>query len=90
MGFGSIVSMGVVITAAMALPNVQVDSYEQTSQMFVPVFGDWAVTLFALALAVGCFGAAVEIALNFGYVLAQSFGWSWGVNKKRRDNGSTG
>jgi len=32
----------------------------------VPVYGRWAVLLFALSLGVGCFGAAVEIALNAG------------------------
>jgi Mn2+/Fe2+ NRAMP family transporter len=85
MGFGSVVSMGVLVTAAIVLPNLQIDSYEQAAQMFVPVFGQWAVTLFALALGVGCFGAAIEITLNGGYVLAQSFGWRWGADKKRRD-----
>jgi Mn2+/Fe2+ NRAMP family transporter len=53
--------------------------------MFVPVFGRWAVLLFACALGVGCFGAAIEITLNAGYVLAQSFGWPWGIDKPRRD-----
>ena len=38
--------------------------------MFVPVYGRWAVTLFAVVARIGCFGAAVEIALNAGYVLA--------------------
>jgi Mn2+/Fe2+ NRAMP family transporter len=52
--------------------------------MFVPTFGRWAVALFALSLGIGCFGAAVEIALNAGYVSAQVFGWSWGANKPRR------
>ncbi len=54
--------------------------------MFVPVFGRWAVTLFALSLGIGCLGAAVEIALNAGYVLAQAFGWTWGADKRRRDD----
>jgi Mn2+/Fe2+ NRAMP family transporter len=87
MGFGSIVSMGVLVTAAVVLGplHIRVDSYEQAALMFVPVFGRWAVTLFACSLGVGCFGAAVEIALNAGYVLAQSFGWTWGVDKPRRD-----
>jgi len=87
MGFGSIVSMGVLVTAAVVLGPLQlrVDSYEQAALMFVPVFGRWAVTLFACSLGVGCFGAAVEITLNAGYVLAQSFGWTWGVDKPRRD-----
>jgi Mn2+/Fe2+ NRAMP family transporter len=87
MGFGTIVSMGVLVTAALVLAprHIRVDSYEQAALMFVPVFGRWGVTLFALALGVGCFGAAVEIALNGGYLLAQAFGWTWGVEKKRKD-----
>jgi Mn2+/Fe2+ NRAMP family transporter len=87
MGFGSVVSMGVLVTSAIVLgpQHVRVESYEQAAQMFVPVFGRWAVMLFALSLGIGCFGAATEIALNAGYLLAQSFGWSWGIDKKRGD-----
>ncbi len=87
MGFGSVVSMGVLVTSAIVLGplHIRVDSYDQAALMFVPVFGRWAVLLFACALGVGCFGAAVEITLNAGYVLAQSFGWPWGVNRPRRD-----
>jgi Mn2+/Fe2+ NRAMP family transporter len=85
--FGGVVSMGVLVTSAMVLEprHILVDSYEQAALMFVPVFGRWAITLFALALGVGCFGAAVEISLNTGYVCAQVFGWSWGANRPRRD-----
>ena len=87
MGFGSTVAMGCLVTAAIVLgpQHVEVNSYEQAAQMFVPVFGHWAVTLFALSLGIGCYGAAVEIALNAGYVLGQVFGWTWGIDKKRRD-----
>jgi Mn2+/Fe2+ NRAMP family transporter len=87
MGFGGIVSMSVLITSAMvfAPQHIQVSSFVQASQMFVPAFGPWAVTLFALALGVGCFGAAAEITMNAGYVIAQTLGWTWGVNKKRRE-----
>jgi len=53
--------------------------------MYVPVFGRWAITLFAVSLGIGCFGAAVEIALNAAYTFAQAFGWSWGANRPRRD-----
>jgi Mn2+/Fe2+ NRAMP family transporter len=53
--------------------------------MLVPVFDRWAVPLFAVALGIGCFGAAVELTLNAGYLFAQFFGWSWGANKPRRD-----
>lgn len=85
-GFGTVVSMGILVTSAMVLgpKHIQVDSYEQAALMFVPVFGRWAVPLFAVSLGIGCFGAAVEIALNAGYVAAQVFGWSWGANKPRR------
>lgn len=87
MGFGTIVSMGVLVTAALALAphHIRVDSYEQAALMFVPAFGPWGTTLFALSLGIGCLGAAIEIALNAGYLLAQAFGWSWGVQKKRAD-----
>jgi Mn2+/Fe2+ NRAMP family transporter len=88
MSFGSVVSMGVLITSAIVLgpKHVRVETYGQAAQMFVPVFGRWAVTLFALCLGIGCLGAAAEIALNGGYVLAQSFGWTWGADKPRKEN----
>jgi Mn2+/Fe2+ NRAMP family transporter len=87
MGFGSTVAMGCLVTAALVLGprHVQVNSYEQAAQMFVPVFGRWAMTLFALSLGIGCFGAALEITLNIGYLLGQALGWTWGIEKKRRD-----
>lgn len=84
--FGSVVSMGVLVTSAMVLEGIKIDSYEQASSMFRPVFGSWGVALFALALLIGCVGAALEIALNMGYVLAQVFGWSWGADKPRAEH----
>jgi Mn2+/Fe2+ NRAMP family transporter len=87
MCFGGVVSMGVLVTSAMVLgpKHILVDSYEQAALMYVPVFGRWAITLFAVSLGIGCFGAAVEIALNAAYTFAQAFGWSWGANRPRRD-----
>lgn len=86
-GFGTVVAMGVLVTSAMVLGprQIQVDSYDQAALMFVPAFGRWAIGLFAVALGIGCFGAAVEITINAGYLFAQVFGWSWGANKPRRD-----
>jgi Mn2+/Fe2+ NRAMP family transporter len=85
-GFGGVVSMGILVTSAMVLGarHIQVDSYEQAALMFVPTFGRWAIVLFALSLGIGCFGAAVELTLNAGYVSAQVLGWSWGANRPRR------
>ena len=87
MGFGSVVAMGCLVTAAVVFgpQHVKVETYEQAAEMFAPVYGPWAVTLFAWSLGIGCFGAAVEIALNAGYVLGQALGWTWGINKKRRE-----
>jgi Mn2+/Fe2+ NRAMP family transporter len=87
MGFGSVVAMGAVVTAAIVLgpQHLKVETYDQAARMFTPVYGRWALTLFAVSLGIGCFGAAVEIALNAGYVLAQVLGWTWGIDKKRRD-----
>jgi Mn2+/Fe2+ NRAMP family transporter len=65
--------------------HIIVDSYEQAALMLVPVFKSWAVPLFAASLGIGCFGAAVELSVNAGYVFSQAFGWSWGANKPRRD-----
>jgi NRAMP (natural resistance-associated macrophage protein)-like metal ion transporter len=85
--FGSVVSMGVLVTAAMVLQprHIIVNSYEQAALMFVPTFERWAIPLFALALGIGCFGAAVEITVNAGYACSQALGWSWGANKPRRE-----
>ncbi len=79
--------MGCLVTAAVVLgpQHLKVETYEQAAQMFVPVYGRWAVMLFAVSLGIGCFGAAVEIALNAGYVFGQALGWTWGIDKKRRD-----
>jgi Mn2+/Fe2+ NRAMP family transporter len=87
MCFGGVVSMGVLVTSAIALGprHIKVDSYEQAALMFVPAFHRWAVALFAVSLGVGCFGAAVEISLNAGYVFSQALGWPWGANKPRQE-----
>jgi Mn2+/Fe2+ NRAMP family transporter len=85
--FGGLVSVGVLVTSAMTLQpqRILVDSYDQAALMFVPTFGHWAIPLFAAALGIGCFGAAVELALNAGYTFAQALGWTWGANKPRRE-----
>jgi Mn2+/Fe2+ NRAMP family transporter len=87
MCFGGVVSMAVLVTSAMVLHPQRIfpDSYEQAALMGMPVFHRWAVPLFAASLGIGCFGAAVELSLNAGYLFAQVFGWSWGANRPRRD-----
>ena len=87
MGFGSTVAMGCLVTAAIVFgpQHVKVETYEQAARCSCRSTAAGPCTLFALSLGIGCFGAAVEIALNAGYVLGQAFGWTWGIDKKRRD-----
>ncbi|MDF5710339.1 MAG: divalent metal cation transporter [Nostoc sp. S4] len=87
MGFGSIVSLGVLIIAAMILKpkGIQVDSYEQAALMLTEPLGYWGFVLFALSLGIACFGAALEVSLDTAYIVAQTFGWNWGESLKPKD-----
>jgi len=85
--FGGVVSMGVLVTSAMTLlpQQIRADSFEQAALMLVPAFHRWGVALFATGLGIGCFGAALEITVNAGYVAAQVGGWQWGASRPRRE-----
>ncbi|BAY24550.1 natural resistance-associated macrophage protein [Calothrix sp. NIES-2100] len=87
MGFGSIVSLGVLIVAALTLnpKGIQVDSYEQAALMLTEPLGYWGFILFAASLGIACFGAALEVTLDTAYIVAQAFGWNWGENLKPKD-----
>ncbi|MBW4635127.1 MAG: divalent metal cation transporter [Iphinoe sp. HA4291-MV1] len=87
MGFGSIVSLGVLIVSALVLhpKGIQVDSYEQAALMLTEPFGYWGFVLFAASLGITCFGAALEVTLDTAYIVAQAFGWNWGENLKPKD-----
>jgi Mn2+/Fe2+ NRAMP family transporter len=82
MGFGCIVSLGVLVTAALVLApkGIIVDRYEQAALMLVPPLGKAGFFIFAGALFIACFGAAMEVSLDAAYMLAQSLGWNWGEN----------
>ncbi len=79
MGFGGTVAAGVLVVAAIVLrpAGIVVESYPQAALMLVPPFGRWGVPLFAASLGIGCLGAALEVALNLAYTIAQAFGWNW-------------
>ena len=80
MGFGSLVSLGVLVVAALVLnpKGIQVDRYEQVALTLVQPFGYWGFILFAASLGIACFGAALEVSLDTAYIVAQAFGWNWG------------
>jgi Mn2+/Fe2+ NRAMP family transporter len=87
MGFGSIVSLGVLIVAAQVLQpkGIRVDSYEQAALMLTQPFGYWGFVLFAASLGIACFGAALEVTLDTAYITAQAFGWNWGESLHPKD-----
>ena len=86
MSFGGLISMAVIVVAALALKpaGIRVEDYEQAALMLVPAFGGWGFYLFVASLAIACFGAALELSLASAYSVAQAFGWNWGENLKPR------
>jgi Mn2+/Fe2+ NRAMP family transporter len=88
MSFGSFVSLGVLIVAALVLfpRGIQVDNYEQAAMMLTQPFGYWGFILFAASLGIACFGAALEVSLDQAYVVAQTLGWNWGENQHPKED----
>ena len=87
MSFGGLISMAVIVVAALALQpaGIRVEEYEQAALMLTPAFGGWGFYLFVASLAVACSGAALELSLASAYSVAQAFGWNWGENLKPRE-----
>jgi Mn2+/Fe2+ NRAMP family transporter len=84
MSFGGMISMAVLIAAAMVLQprGIRVESYEQIPLIVTEPLGLWGYRIFGGALIVACFGAALELSLDMAYVYAQGFGWKWGENAR--------
>jgi Mn2+/Fe2+ NRAMP family transporter len=84
MSFGAVMSVAVLVCAALVLAprGIEVARYEQAALVLVPALGRWGLPLFAATLGVCCFGAAMEVSLATAYMLAQTLGWNWGENKK--------
>jgi Mn2+/Fe2+ NRAMP family transporter len=86
MTFGAVVAIAVLVGAAIVLHarGIKVDRYEQIPLLLASPLGRWGFRLFAASLAIACFGAALEIALQIAYLVAQGLGWQWGENLKPR------
>jgi Mn2+/Fe2+ NRAMP family transporter len=82
MSFGGLVAVAVLACTAMVFHshNIQVDRYEQIPLILAVPLGRWGFILFVASLGIACFGAALEIALQIAYLIAQGFGWKWGEN----------
>jgi Mn2+/Fe2+ NRAMP family transporter len=85
--FGSTISMAVVVVAALVLAprGVVVDSFDKAAHVLDAVFGRWGLPLFVASLAIGCVGAALELALDLAYISAQCLGWNWSENQRPKD-----
>jgi Mn2+/Fe2+ NRAMP family transporter len=79
MSFGGLLSMAVLVAAALAIgPNgVDITRFEQAAQIMTSALPKWGFFLFAVSMLVACLGAALEISLAISYFFAQGFGWNW-------------
>jgi Mn2+/Fe2+ NRAMP family transporter len=87
MTFGSVISIAVLILAAMifAPQGVKFEHYSQLPALLVPVFGYWGYWLIVASVGISCLGAAMEITLEIAYLTAQGFGWNWSENQRPLD-----
>lgn len=83
MSFGSMISVAVLVLAALImLPRgIHIDHYSQLPLLLVPVFGVWGFWLFVASLGIACLGATLEVTLEIAYLAAQGFGWNWSENQ---------
>jgi Mn2+/Fe2+ NRAMP family transporter len=87
MTFGSMISIAVLVLAAMLLlpRGMKVESYSELPMLLVPVFGQTGFWLLVASLGIACLGAALEITLQLAYLTAQGFGWNWSENQRPLD-----
>ncbi|HEV2834054.1 MAG TPA: divalent metal cation transporter [Pyrinomonadaceae bacterium] len=83
MTFGSVISIAVLILAAMLLlpRGMKVEHYSELPMLLTPVFGAKGFWLLVASLGIACLGAAMEITLQLAYLTAQGFGWNWSENQ---------
>ncbi|GAC1342443.1 MAG: Nramp family divalent metal transporter [Ktedonobacteraceae bacterium] len=84
MSFGSVGSIALVILGAIVLQplNTSSSTLGELGLAMAKPLGTIGALLFAAALFVTCFGAAMEVVLAVSYNVAQGFGWEWGEDKK--------
>jgi Mn2+/Fe2+ NRAMP family transporter len=87
MSFGSVISISVLILAAMifAPQGIKIEHYSQLPDLLIPVFGHKGFWLVVASLGIACMGAAMEITLQIAYLTAQGFGWNWSENQRPLD-----
>jgi Mn2+/Fe2+ NRAMP family transporter len=87
MSFGSLISIAVLIVAAMVLlpRGIKVEHYYELPPLLTLILGRTGFWLFVASLGIACLGAALEITLEISYLTAQGLGWNWSENQRPRD-----
>jgi Mn2+/Fe2+ NRAMP family transporter len=86
MGFGTLITIAVLIVAAVVLlpKGVRLDDYRELPLLLTNVFGSCGFALIIAILIIACLGAALEIALAIAYMFAQGLGWNWSEDAQPR------
>lgn len=81
--FGGLLSMAVLVAAALALrpAGINIEKFEQAALLMTTALPKWGFILFAASMAFACLGAALEISLAIAYMFAQGMGWNWSENE---------
>jgi Mn2+/Fe2+ NRAMP family transporter len=87
MSFGSVISIAVLILAALVFfpAGVKFEHYSQLPLLLVPILGPVGYWLLVASVGIACLGAAMEITLEIAYLSAQGFGWNWSENQHPAD-----
>jgi Mn2+/Fe2+ NRAMP family transporter len=87
MGFGGLISAGVLVAAgALLYPrHIDFDRYEQVALLVTGPLGKWGYWLVGAGLFIACLGAALELSLDMSYVYGQGLGWNWGENLRPQE-----
>jgi len=87
MGFGGVVSLAALAVAAMVFAprGIRLDQYPQAALLLAAPLGRAGFWLFVAALGIACFGAALELALELAYFVAQGLGWNASKNRRPRE-----
>lgn len=88
MFFTTIVFFFIILTTGSVLFNAgihHIDTVEEAAKALQPLAGDFAYLLFALGVLGTGFLAIPVLAGSLSYMMAETFGWQEGLNKKFHD-----
>ncbi len=83
--FSNLVMFFIILTAGTVLFNGgirKIDSVEQAAQALKPLAGNFAYTLFAVGVIGTGLLAIPVLSGSLSYIIAETFGWEQGLNKK--------